>query len=181
MNTQRESFYSNIEQYELVNSKIKTLEEKLSMLKKHKKEIRDILSIQACRLRPEGSCEPELYFRLKESKLINNVATKYYDTSANYCYPTAMSYKNGWISGARGDFWDLPNRPCVYVLKNEHGVILYIGKSKDPRSRLRTHHRQKPEWTCWETFFFGSEEEALKYESAAIKQYRPKFNIAGVK
>ena len=35
----------------------------------------------------------------------------------------------------------LPARPGVYLLKDEHGKVIYVGKARSLRSRVRTYFR----------------------------------------
>ena len=36
----------------------------------------------------------------------------------------------------------LPTRPGVYLMKNEAGEIIYVGKAKNLRSRVRSYFQQ---------------------------------------
>lgn len=82
----------------------------------------------------------------------------------------------------------LPNRPGVYMFKDAAGEILYIGKAKSLRSRVRGHVSQDPTTSIKnremlrraadvETIVVGSEAEALLLESNLIKTHQPRFNI----
>ena len=84
---------------------------------------------------------------------------------------------------------NLPNRPGVYFMKRKNGEVLYVGKAKSLRSRVRSYftgidaHPQRTrklvrdvrvvEWT--ET---GSELGALLLESKLIKTLLPRYNRA---
>jgi excinuclease ABC subunit C len=82
----------------------------------------------------------------------------------------------------------LPRRPGVYLMKDERGKILYVGKAVDLRQRVRSYF-QSPQklgpkvralvekigdfdYTVTDT-----EVEALILESNLIKEYRPRYNI----
>ncbi len=82
----------------------------------------------------------------------------------------------------------LPDRPGVYMFKDAGGEILYIGKAKSLRSRVRGHFSQDPSIsikqremlrraTDVDTIVVGSEAEALLLESNLIKSHQPRFNI----
>jgi excinuclease ABC subunit C len=83
-----------------------------------------------------------------------------------------------------------PLEPGVYYFLNRRGLVIYVGKSKSLRKRLKSHlaHAQPgkaefPKYAamyeesaglCYETC--PSETEALVLECAMIKAYRPKHN-----
>ena len=82
----------------------------------------------------------------------------------------------------------LPSRPGVYMFKDAGGEILYIGKAKSLRSRVRGHLSQDPATSIKnremlrraadvDTIVVGSEAEALLLESNLIKTHQPRFNI----
>jgi excinuclease ABC subunit C len=82
----------------------------------------------------------------------------------------------------------LPTRPGVYLFRDAGGEILYIGKAKSLRSRVRGHfsqdaaHSMKQEELVRrvadvETMVVGSEAEALLLESNLVKAHQPRFNI----
>jgi excinuclease ABC subunit C len=82
----------------------------------------------------------------------------------------------------------LPARPGVYFLKGADGEILYIGKAKSLRGRVRNHFAIDGATSLknremvrrvrdLDTIVVGSEAEALLLESNLIKEHRPRFNI----
>jgi excinuclease ABC subunit C len=82
----------------------------------------------------------------------------------------------------------LPTRPGVYLFRDAGGEILYIGKAKSLRSRVRGHFamdagasvRQEElvrRIADVETLVVGSEAEALLLESNLVKTHQPRFNI----
>ena len=82
----------------------------------------------------------------------------------------------------------LPTQPGVYMFKDADGEILYIGKAKSVRSRVRGHfssdrgHSLKQAELVRriadvDTIVVGSEAEALLLESNLIKTHQPRFNI----
>src|SRR2546430_6912690 len=83
----------------------------------------------------------------------------------------------------------LPDSPGVYLWKERSGVVLYVGKAKRLRSRVRsyfaTDHLESPKTRALmrqvadlETIVVPSEAHALILEANLIKEYRPRFNIA---
>jgi excinuclease ABC subunit C len=82
----------------------------------------------------------------------------------------------------------LPTRPGVYLLKDTHGGIVYIGKAKSLRARVRSHFGADAALSLKnremlrrvadiDSFVVGSEAEALLLEANLIKEHRPRFNI----
>lgn len=81
----------------------------------------------------------------------------------------------------------VPDRPGVYLFRNQKGNVIYVGKAVSLRNRLRSYFQAKgqPERTLrmlheadrFEYIVTDSEVEALVLECNLIKEYRPKFNI----
>jgi excinuclease ABC subunit C len=82
----------------------------------------------------------------------------------------------------------LPKRPGVYLFKGDDGEILYVGKAKSLRARVRSYFRGVESHGLktrelvrrvadLETIVVGSEAEALILEANLIKEHRPRFNI----
>ena len=82
----------------------------------------------------------------------------------------------------------LPARPGVYLFKDARGRILYVGKAKSLRSRVRGHfgadgassaknREMLSRVADVETIVVASEAEALLLEANLIKAHRPRFNI----
>jgi excinuclease ABC subunit C len=83
----------------------------------------------------------------------------------------------------------LPNAPGVYLWKDADGAILYVGKAKQLRSRVRSYwtqdHSTSPKTRGLlrkiadvDTIVVPSEAHALVLENTLIKENRPRFNIA---
>src|SRR5918993_973578 len=83
----------------------------------------------------------------------------------------------------------LPESPGVYLWKDTEGVVLYVGKAKRLRSRVRSYlasdHLESVKTRAMmvqardvETIVVPSEAHALILESNLIKEYKPRFNIA---
>ena len=82
----------------------------------------------------------------------------------------------------------LPKEPGVYLMKDGMGKILYIGKAKQLRKRVKQYfvpgrdgRMMVPFLTCQvkdiETIVTFSEKEALLLENNLIKQHQPKYNV----
>jgi excinuclease ABC subunit C len=82
----------------------------------------------------------------------------------------------------------LPESPGVYLFKDAGGTVLYVGKARSLRSRVRSYFLESRwadaktgslvrEIAELETILVGNEREALALEHNLIKQYRPKFNV----
>lgn len=81
----------------------------------------------------------------------------------------------------------LPVSPGVYLFKDGNGEVIYVGKAKSLRARVRQYVRggdgrvQIPfllaQLTDVEVLVTTSEKEALLLEETLIKQYRPRYNI----
>lgn len=80
----------------------------------------------------------------------------------------------------------LPDQPGCYIMKDEKGKILYVGKAKVLKNRVRSYftgvHNNKTTRLVshirdFEYIVTGSEKEALLLEINLIKKHRPPFNI----
>ncbi len=82
----------------------------------------------------------------------------------------------------------LPTQPGVYQYKNAEGEVIYVGKAKNLRSRVRSYFLQgRPEdaktgtllreATDVDYIVVDNEKEALALENNLIKQKKPRFNI----
>ena len=87
----------------------------------------------------------------------------------------------------------LPDRPGVYLLKNERGDVLYVGKAQSLRSRVRSYwQKQAPPRALGDVHrirevidrvadveytLTDSVSEALLLEANLIKRFRPRFNV----
>lgn len=80
----------------------------------------------------------------------------------------------------------LPTEPGCYLMKNEHQDVIYVGKAKILKNRVKTYftgaHNEKTTRLVAEIRDFNyvltnSEQESLILEINLIKQYLPKYNI----
>src|SRR5438477_6918514 len=82
----------------------------------------------------------------------------------------------------------LPINPGVYLYKDAHGKVIYVGKAKSLRSRVRSYFSEdrladaKTDTLIAEAqdvdyILVDNEKEALALENNLIKQWKPRFNI----
>jgi excinuclease ABC subunit C len=83
----------------------------------------------------------------------------------------------------------LPESPGVYLWRDADGTVLYVGKAKRLRSRVRSYvtgdqltsvktQALMQQAAGLDTIVVPSEAHALILEANLIKEYRPKYNIA---
>src|SRR5438270_7049187 len=83
----------------------------------------------------------------------------------------------------------LPESPGVYLWRDSDGTVLYVGKAKRLRSRVRSYvtndqltsvktQALMQQAAGLDTIVVPSEAHALILEANLIKEYRPKYNIA---
>ncbi|GEK91913.1 excinuclease ABC subunit UvrC [Alkalibacterium kapii] len=80
----------------------------------------------------------------------------------------------------------LPSLPGCYIMKNKNDEIIYIGKAKNLKNRVRSYFRGEHEGKTkrlvedivdYETIVTGSDKEALLLEVTLIQKHQPKYNI----
>jgi excinuclease ABC subunit C len=83
----------------------------------------------------------------------------------------------------------LPVSPGVYLFKDKKGVVVYVGKAKSLRSRVRSYFQDGSSDNRYfipilqrtigdlDTVVTGSEKEAAILENNLIKQHRPRYNV----
>jgi excinuclease ABC subunit C len=82
----------------------------------------------------------------------------------------------------------LPTKPGVYIFRDADGEVLYIGKAKSLRSRVRSYFQSTTDGRAQirllparvadvEVIVTGSEVEALHLEQNLVKRHRPPFNV----
>ncbi|MDH3444273.1 MAG: excinuclease ABC subunit UvrC [Deltaproteobacteria bacterium] len=81
----------------------------------------------------------------------------------------------------------LPTRPGVYLMRDKNGKVIYVGKAKDLRARVRAYFNRSDERSQIEflvrriddieTLVTASDKEALILENNLIKQFKPRYNI----
>src|SRR2546427_1703901 len=82
----------------------------------------------------------------------------------------------------------LPAKPGVYLFRDTRGDVLYVGKAKSLRSRVRSYFQKTTDGRTQirvlpervadvEVIVTGSEVEALHLEQNLVKRHRPPFNV----
>ncbi len=82
----------------------------------------------------------------------------------------------------------LPAAPGVYLYKDAHGTVLYVGKAKSLRARVRSYFSDDKradlktgsllsEARDVEYILVDNEKEALALENNLIKRWKPRFNV----
>ena len=82
----------------------------------------------------------------------------------------------------------LPLEPGVYLYKDAHGAVLYVGKAQSLRARVRSYFSDDrladvktgtliAEAADLDYILVDNNKEALALENNLIKQYKPRFNI----
>ena len=97
-----------------------------------------------------------------------------------FCSPLNDHLKN--------KFENLPDNPGVYLFKNDKGKIIYVGKGKVLKNRVRSYFTGGSDGRAQyesltksifdlEVIITETEVEALILEANLIKRYRPRFNV----
>ena len=82
----------------------------------------------------------------------------------------------------------LPFAPGVYIMRDQHGAVIYVGKARKLKNRVSQYFQDSASHTPktrvmvskidhFEVIVTDSEFEALVLEASLIKQYSPKYNI----
>ena len=82
----------------------------------------------------------------------------------------------------------LPAKPGVYLFRDQQGQVLYIGKAKSLRPRVRSYFRKSSDMRSTiaqlpervrdiEVIVTDTEVEALHLEQNLVKRHRPPFNV----
>jgi excinuclease ABC subunit C len=82
----------------------------------------------------------------------------------------------------------LPHKPGIYLMKDDQGTIIYVGKAISLFNRVRSYFQESTDHSPKnrsmvakiadiEFLVVNNEVEALVLESNYIKQYRPKYNV----
>ena len=94
---------------------------------------------------------------------------------------------SGMAEALESKLSSLPTAPGVYLLRDERGEVLYVGKAKSLRPRVRSYFRGGDgragsrelgaRIADVDVVVTGTEAEALHLEQNLVKRYRPPFNI----
>jgi excinuclease ABC subunit C len=82
----------------------------------------------------------------------------------------------------------LPHKPGIYLMKDDQGTIIYVGKAISLFNRVRSYFQESTDHSPKnrsmvakiadiDFLVVNNEVEALVLESNYIKQYRPKYNV----
>jgi excinuclease ABC subunit C len=82
----------------------------------------------------------------------------------------------------------LPDAPGVYLFRDARATVVYVGKARSLRNRVRSYFLESRwadaktgslalEIADVESILVDNEREALALEHSLIKQYKPKFNV----
>jgi excinuclease ABC subunit C len=81
---------------------------------------------------------------------------------------------------------ELPAKPGIYFFKNAAGEVVYIGKARSLRDRVRSYFLPNPDFKVRnilretadiDFILTGSEKEAAFLESNFVQQHQPRFNL----
>lgn len=83
---------------------------------------------------------------------------------------------------------NLPTSPGVYLMKDDKHKVIYVGKAKNLRNRVKSYFRKNVDERLYTGYLIRrvedidfvlteTEKEALILENNLIKQFKPKFNI----
>ena len=83
---------------------------------------------------------------------------------------------------------ELPTDPGVYLMKDSQGAVIYVGKAKVLRNRVRSYFQRLQDAApktrlmvskiiAIDTIVTPTEKDALILENNLIKKYRPRYNV----
>ena len=83
---------------------------------------------------------------------------------------------------------EIPSQPGVYLFKDRRGKVIYVGKAKNLRARLRSYLQDAPPFdtkrdrmlqtaVALETILVDNEKESLALENNLIKKFQPRYNV----
>lgn len=85
------------------------------------------------------------------------------------------------------DLKKLPEKPGVYIMRNSENTVLYVGKARVLKNRVRSYFQNIPhsnritvmisQIDHFEYIVCDSEYEALLLENNLIKKHKPKYNV----
>ena len=144
--------------------------------------------VQRHRAGPDAEATLELLRHLLQTALAKGITTLSALLRLQQ-QPVSRKRRKGRVDEAQ--VASLPTTPGVYLLKDRHGQVVYVGKSVNVRQRVRTHlrpsgtargpaqprlRRRLPHIADVEAIETRSELEALLLESKLVKRYLPAAN-----
>ena len=99
-----------------------------------------------------------------------------------------MVIKKQWPKAVAEKLNNLPNQPGVYLYRDGNGKVIYVGKAKNLRSRVRSYFQDSrslaprtmrllQQIRTIDTIIVDSEVEALILEANLIKEHHPRYNV----
>jgi excinuclease ABC subunit C len=86
---------------------------------------------------------------------------------------------------------ELPDKPGVYLMRDRNGKVIYIGKAKSLRNRVRNYFQRGTLRSAdakirgliksiddFDFLIVGNDAEAILTEGRMIKEYRPRYNTS---
>lgn len=99
----------------------------------------------------------------------------------------AKDTENPYIEALKAELTTFPTHPGVYIMKDEDGEVIYVGKAKNLRARVRSYFaggdgRHSIKFLLrriakLEKIVTESEEQAFVLERDLITKYKPRYNI----
>ncbi|MEZ4461456.1 MAG: excinuclease ABC subunit UvrC [bacterium] len=82
----------------------------------------------------------------------------------------------------------IPHKPGCYIMRDRRGRIVYVGKAKDLKNRVRSYFASSGDTRAFvqrlpkilsdiETIVTANEKEALVLENTLIKAHKPRYNV----
>lgn len=92
------------------------------------------------------------------------------------------------VDTLRSQISEFPQTPGVYLMKSAKGKIIYVGKAKNLRARVRSYFHENNDHSVKTKFLVShievieyilttTEVEAFLLEASLIKKHRPRYNI----
>ena len=82
---------------------------------------------------------------------------------------------------------ELPQKPGIYIMKDKNEEIIYVGKSKSLKNRVKSYFQKRLDrpktqvlmshFNSLEYIVTNTEKEALILEANLIKKHKPRYNI----
>ena len=118
---------------------------------------------------------------MEQEKRLGHKSGRVIALCSNICYnPTCMERFKEELS-------KVPEKPGVYIMRDEEDGVLYVGKAVVLKNRLRSYFQNIPHSQRitvmiskihrFEYILCDSEYEALLLENNLIKKYKPKYNV----
>lgn len=121
--------------------------------------------------------------------ILNRMSDAPYNTadSSLVLIPTDAEHSSPEAFRASIDVARVPSDPGCYLMHDNHGKIVYVGKAKNLRARIRSYlTEQDSRYSVKflmrrveriEFLVTATEKEALLLENSLIKQHRPRYNV----